>query len=325
MPHIARRSDARHPCAPRDARQSGDSTLDGVGRIVLRAVVRDQALVEIEDSLASPSDQIPYDRWGVRSYLGVPVFIGDVCVGTLCALDPQPRRYEPALRPRLVEWGARASARLAELARRPSLRRGGVQHVLRPSFAEIGNSLTPVFGQLGDARTTLDALIADRDDRGGESRASAHGGSNGGAGVRADPLDARRRYSWCCSAPNAIAISELARTSDELARHHTKLVGGVRWEVPTLEVILEVSHCTAVTVVASALSLLAMDMNRGAADNGIHAGIFHRHRRAEMILAAELRTHSSRRVPRASAISVNREEIDVSADPGGIRILLPAA
>ena len=164
-------------------------SMESVGSFCER-VVRDQAPVEIEDALANPSDQIPYDRWGVRSYLGVPVFIGDVCVGTLCALDPQPRRYERALRPRLVEWGVRASARLAELARRPSLRRGGVQHVLRPSFAEIGNSLTPVFGQLGDARTTLDALIADRDEAAESLERLRTAVQTVEQRVRADSLDA---------------------------------------------------------------------------------------------------------------------------------------
>ena len=89
--------------------------------------------------------------------------------------------------------------------------------------------------------------------------------------------------------------------------------------------ILEVSHCTAVTVVASALSLLAMDMNRGAAGSGIHAGIFHRHRRAEVILAAELRTSQLEACAARVGDLVSREVIDVSADPGGIRILLPAA
>ena len=203
----------------------------------------------------------------MRSYLGVPVFIGDVCVGTLCALDPQPRRYEPHFA-RASSNGARVRALVL-----PSSRGGRrfaevvVQHVLRPSFAEIGNSLTPVFGQLGDARTTLDALIADRDE-GAESLERLR------TAVQTVEQAFERIHSTLSSlqlvllGSERIAISELARTSDELARHHTKLVGGVHWEVPSLEVILEVSHCTAVTVVASALSLLAMDMNQAPREEG---------------------------------------------------------
>src|SRR4051794_25135968 len=44
-------------------------------------VVLERAIVAVVDALADPVAKVQYDRHGVRSYLGVPLYLAGVCVG----------------------------------------------------------------------------------------------------------------------------------------------------------------------------------------------------------------------------------------------------
>ena len=53
--------------------------------------------------------------YGIRAYYGVPLFVGDIVVGTLCVLDVRPRDFDDATRTALAALARVAAARLAAL------------------------------------------------------------------------------------------------------------------------------------------------------------------------------------------------------------------
>lgn len=78
--------------------------------------VRDERPFLVEDAVGDP--RVPkelVERYGIQAYAGVPVRVDGQVLGTLCVIDVQPRRFEPALVEALAALGARVGARLAEL------------------------------------------------------------------------------------------------------------------------------------------------------------------------------------------------------------------
>ncbi len=79
-------------------------------------VVRDGAEFVVTD--APNDDRIPQDlvkRFGIRSYVGVPLRIDGVVVGSLCGLDVRPRQFHEEDRRLLAALGEQVSARLGTL------------------------------------------------------------------------------------------------------------------------------------------------------------------------------------------------------------------
>jgi len=107
--------------------------------------VRDRAPVAVENALGDPS--VPQELikgFGIRSYLGVPVQVDGVVVGTLCIADVVPRRFAQRDIDALSELAARATRRLQELAGPPLLPPRLLQTATAPVFCELRNVLTPL-------------------------------------------------------------------------------------------------------------------------------------------------------------------------------------
>lgn len=78
--------------------------------------VRDELPFLVEDAASDPRvPQELVERYGIRAYAGVPVRVDGQVLGTLCVIDVQPRRFEPAVVEALSALGARVGARLGEL------------------------------------------------------------------------------------------------------------------------------------------------------------------------------------------------------------------
>jgi GAF domain-containing protein len=82
-------------------------------------VVKSEKPLAITDILArTDMPQAIAQTYGVRSYLGVPVFCGGQLLGTLCVVDAKTRDWSDAEIARLTTIATRVSDRLEELARR---------------------------------------------------------------------------------------------------------------------------------------------------------------------------------------------------------------
>jgi GAF domain-containing protein len=120
-------------------------------------VVAGDAPVVIEDTsseAALPKDLV--QRYGIRSYAGVPLRVQGQPLGSLCVIDTVPRTFDKALLERLAELGSKASLRLEQLSRRP---RTPVDRVMSPAVAEARNHLAALRLQGEAAQQSLVELL----------------------------------------------------------------------------------------------------------------------------------------------------------------------
>lgn len=214
-------------------------------------VVRDEAVLDVGD--APNDDRVPQDlvdRYGIRAYLGEPVEANGEVLGSLCVIDLEPRSFSDSEKALLHQLAQRVNQRLTALA---ETRAWEEQHALidravTPAFGEVRNLLAPLLLNISSARlaTTELAPLARLAGLLGEDSPVPAAGALVTAGAAlgdlveslADMETAVVRLERSVSAleklttasPLELNLSEVIEAATELAHHHTKLVGGVRWE-----------------------------------------------------------------------------------------------
>jgi GAF domain-containing protein len=234
-------------------------------------VVRDGAPFELEDLARVPDmPQALLRDHGVRAYLGVPVAVGGVIVGSLAIYDTKPRTFGDDSRARLVGVAQRASHRLSQLARRRGPLDILVARALRPAFAEVRGSLAPLDTRVAEA-SSLITPIANGDELAVERMERAL------AGMREELARIRESMVAIECATNyggaGVHVEDVVRSADRLAFHDTKLIGGVRWNIAEPGARLDMSAVASITVVSTGLSTLAVRMRGRDVREGIDARV----------------------------------------------------
>ncbi len=285
-------------------------------------VVQTGTRIAIEDVGVS-ADRTRFTR--TRAYLGQPVSINGVVVGALCVHDEKPRSFDG------LDLGAlaqRAGERLSVLA----LRRGPSHRLfdlaLRPAFAEIRNDLTPLQADLIVAQETLKRLASEA--------ASARMRAVKSLDTMRESLSALQlataRLSenlsslqvLCCGQDRAI-VGEVVQAADELAYHHTNLIGGVHWFVHAPLAPLDVSQRTSVSVVTASLSMLALRLSPAHDRSGLHALVEKHADHVLFRLRGNLDAKTLRECATAVADLVHNTRVSIQSTPDTFQIVLPAA
>jgi hypothetical protein len=167
----------------------------------------------------------------------------------------------------LRRYAELAGERLTTLAhhRRPQQRL--LQLAMRPAFAELRNRLTPLDGDLLLVQEALERVRA----RGTEQNALGEV-DEALARVRTttDHVTARLgTLQALCYGDDRAVTGMIVQAADELAYHHTQLVGGVQWNVMAAAVPVDLSQHAAISFVTAALSLVALRL----AETDDHGGI----------------------------------------------------
>ncbi len=120
-------------------------------------VVRDGRPFEVIDAATDPRvPQYLVHTYGIRAYLGMPLVVNDVVVGTLCVLCQQPRTFTDADRRLLRELSERANRRLSELG---AMSRESRRALSDQSAAPALDQLQRVVALIGrEASTTVQAI-----------------------------------------------------------------------------------------------------------------------------------------------------------------------
>ena len=253
-------------------------------------VVRDGDALEVKDA---PNDaRVPQElvkRYGIGAYLGVPLKSGDHTLGSLCVIDMHQREFTDAHRDVLARLAEEVVARLhALVARRRPLRL--LSAAAGPAFAELRNVLMPISSSVAAAKiavaelAALQRLAAHLDAASipalGSLKTAAlavddlHGllGDIEGAMRRLNPaLDAVQQVALLDG--RSIAASTIADIATELAFHHLKLVGHVRWTIAGDEVAIVGPRSVVASAVAAVLTTIALEVYELAGSQGIDAAI----------------------------------------------------
>jgi GAF domain-containing protein len=267
----------------------------------------------------------PQRQTNSRSYLGEPVSIDGVIVGALSVHDDSPRTFDDV---ELAALARLAGERLSNLASRRAPNRRLLDLALRPAFAEIRNDLTPLQAELLVAREALEVLATGAS----EERAKANHSIESLMAALADLQRSTRRLSenldslqlMCCGTNRAI-VSEVVQASDELAYHHTHLVGGVRWIVNAPSALLDVSQRTSVSVLTASLSMLALQLGTTADRGGVDARVDRTDDHILVRLGANLDGGTLHDCATTVSDLVESTHIAIASAADAIQITLPAA
>jgi hypothetical protein len=312
-------------------------------------VVRDAAPLRVADADQDP--RVPDElvkRFGIRAYLGVPVHVNARAVGSLCVFDEAPRHYDDALEVHLTSLAARASARLDALAREGAPPRQSAQdRLVRVSFAELRNLLTPLLGhlelirlnaiELGPMVRVLSAKDLDESARGRAldsllGSVSAFEELCESASAVEQQLGRLHRMLFTLETgltePHGSArLDEVLETAAELARHHTRLIGGVELP-PRVDVDVHASRVSLVGFIGAALSMIA-ERARSAGARGAALRVSSSSTDTSVIVNVEaegLQREDGESVLRSlHGERFEREGIQVAALDQGLRLILPRA
>ncbi|MCO4743295.1 MAG: GAF domain-containing protein [Proteobacteria bacterium] len=117
-------------------------------------VVRDGEPFEVVN--AAEDQRIPQalvERYGIMAYLGVPIRVEGVVVGSLCVLDTKARGFDETHHTHLIELGGLVTTKLASLAeRRRGFRASLSRRALVPGLAELADSVGRISSLCAEAQ-----------------------------------------------------------------------------------------------------------------------------------------------------------------------------
>jgi transcriptional regulator with GAF, ATPase, and Fis domain len=109
-------------------------------------VVRDESAFEVNN--ASEDPRIPQHvvkEFNIHSYLGVPIKIDNIVIGSLCVLDTKNRTFSEDERQMLYNLSEKVNERLEALTKsRKQTKLDLTYRTLNPAFREISDSIRPI-------------------------------------------------------------------------------------------------------------------------------------------------------------------------------------
>jgi hypothetical protein len=305
-------------------------------------VVRDGQPFEVTN--AEQDARVPQHlvkRYGIRSYLGIPVVANNVIVGSFCVIDTQPREFSKEQRQILQKLADLVNRRLATLSKRhEQLRSSLVGQAAVPALAELRETLTPIQTGAAAGRMTIAALASFlrlmEHTASGEHTPPEHlkrtlkaaqealgNCENSFYDIEAsasDAEDARLALEHVLMQSSSTRLSEVAVSGRELARQNVTPIGGVSLPDLPYDPVIAAPRPLAVALVATCLSNVAarmagLDLSSGirmeAHDLGSRAGIAIKAGKlpadALQGIAAELSLHTGERP--SVAVQATGEEI----------------
>lgn len=220
-------------------------------------------------------------RYGIQAYLGIPVRVDEVVVGSLCVLDTKARGFSADDRKRLTELAQKASTRLEQIAesrRRPQ--QSLTTQVTVPGLAELRQSVEPIKSCTASAQVataTLQSLL--------QLVSHTRGGGTAPPGVldgaleqsllamedlgdslseielsSSDVDDCAAALQSVLEASEPARLSELLRSAQDLSRSPCRTVGGAPLPSLAADPFLAAPRAIAVALISGALNRLAQHM-----------------------------------------------------------------
>lgn len=245
-------------------------------------VVRDGQPFEVVD--ARTDDRIPQalvERYGIRSYLGMPLQVGDVVVGSLCVLDTKARGFSEDERTRLTHLASVVGARLTSLAEeRMQHRKSLASQAASPGLLELRFSLEPILAgieEMNMATATLRAFhrLVGFTQSGGDAPSGAIAGSfREAAKALEDLADATSEIEVnaeeLIEGTDALSVlfqhggsrplSEILIAAQNLTRHPCRQVGGIPLPVQDVDPIVATPAPIVVGVLSAVINHLARQL-----------------------------------------------------------------
>jgi transcriptional regulator with GAF, ATPase, and Fis domain len=123
-------------------------------------VVRDGVAFEVNDAFNDP--RIPkhvVSEYNIQSYLGVPILVEDVVVGSLCVLDTKKRGFTEGERSSLINLASHVNDRLKIITRnRRQTRLNLSENAFGPVLSELSEALNPILLSIHSGYTAVSSM-----------------------------------------------------------------------------------------------------------------------------------------------------------------------
>ncbi len=267
-------------------------------------VVRDGETFVVTNAKEDPRvPQHLVKDFGIQSYLGIPVEVENVIVGSLCVIDTQPREFSEEDHQLLRTLAERVNTRIAEINQGQRITHAFMlDDVAAPALSELGEILSAIqtgamAGPLTTAALASFFRLAARAIS-GQSIPPEHLKRNLKAAQVAldncenyfynieanagDAEDIRGALEQGMIQSSATRLSEVSIAGWELARRNTAQIGGATWPDLAHNPIIATPRPLAVVLISTCLSTIAgrmIDLNtRGgismeAEDFGVQVGL----------------------------------------------------
>ena len=258
-------------------------------------VVRDGEPFEVEN--AEEDERVPQHlvkRYGIKSYLGIPVKVNQVVTGSLCVIDTKARTFSDDERQKLAKLADLVSQRLEALsAQRTNPRLSLTQRAVSPSFTELRESLGLVKNSAAEARiasSTLKSLLRllRNPQTGGATTPEAVEREFKQAYLALEDLDnsiietevRTEDAGDCVSALERVLqdtstarLSDVLNAAQDLSRSNCRDVGGAPLPELQNDPLLATPQPLAVGLVSSCLTLIAMELASTGRSDGLSISV----------------------------------------------------
>jgi hypothetical protein len=258
-------------------------------------VVRDGEPFEVID--ASADDRIPQalvERYGIQSYLGIPLRVQDVVVGSLCVLDTKARGFDDQQRADLGDLAQLVAARLENLAeQRRITKRSLSPGALVPGLVELSASLVNNRSRCSEAQiaaATVESCLRmlAYSQAGGTASSGAVEGALRGAIQSMDELNdalvelecSNHEAAECVvaietllSTKTSARLSDVMHAAQDLSRGPCRVVGNAPMPDFVSDPLLATGSAQSVSVLASGLIYLAERMSELGLFDGLRIGV----------------------------------------------------
>lgn len=241
-------------------------------------VVRDGARFEVNDAPADP--RVPQElvnRFGIRSYLGSPICVGDTVIGSLCAIDVRARQFSTEEKTVIDTLATRVSARMVRLAGERAKRSSRLlTTAAAPAFEETRNIMSVLLSSVAELRIAAQevrplARLAERYSQLDPKASSAavlvatNRAVTDLGDITADAEDSARRLKtqldalerFVVHAGAKLHMQDVLGSAIGLSLHMTKLVGGVRIDGPVQDADTAAPAAMSISIVSTTLTALA--------------------------------------------------------------------
>ena len=272
-------------------------------------VVRDGHAFEVNDAPNDPRiPQHVVKQYNIQSYLGVPIVVEDIVVGSLCVLDTKKRGFSEQERSSLYKLAELVNKRLdAITTNRRQTRLDLTESILEPVLNELAESLKPIqhcvnlgYSANTSIRSFLELskhLFSNNTDHSDAIRLSLE------AAIEANKINenllcdiemAAADSEDCILALERLVLnyeyaqlSEVVISAQDLSRNAPDLVGGVPLPHFSNDPIIYTKGNLAIAIVTNCLLAISAELRKLESKNGIRLNVIVQHEFAELIFSAK--------------------------------------
>jgi len=308
-------------------------------------VVRDGQPFEVTD--AEHDTRVPQHlvkTYGIKSYLGMPVVVNDIVLGSICVIDTKKRKFLKAEREKLKRFSELVNTRLEKLTnKRHQLSSSLVVQAAFPGLAEIRDALLPIQAGAQSGLLASSALAS-------YFRLAKHvlsGGSSPDETIKRTIKAATKALDDCqdnfaeietsvgdagdslsaleniLSQSSSTRLSEVAVSGWELARRAVTPIGGAFLPDLPDDIVVFTPRPLGVALVATCLSLVAARLSNLELKSGIQINVLDRSTQAGIhIWTKELPEQTFSEIALdLKCYTMEDPTVTVEAADGGIKLL----